>query len=895
MRYPLLNRFFVLFLLLSATFAGHTQGIRGVVKATAGQAMSFATVAVKGTTLGTIANEEGRYDLPLKPGTYEIVFQFLGYKAETKTVTITTDYQVIDIKMAEQSIQLKDVKIGKNTEDPAVSIMRRAIAKARFHQLQVQQFNARVYSKTSFTVLKLPLTFLYQKQLKELEKEGNIKIGRPVLSENVAEVEFKLPNTVKQRVVASRNSQVDNQFVQVNAYYNANLYTPKLLGAVSPVAPNAFGYYTFEYQGTFHEQGVDVSKIKVIPKQYGDGVMRGTIYIIEDTWAIYSAQLETISQQGFALQTKTICSPIQSVWMPVSQQFDVEGSFMGATFTAQAVRSQTFSHFVINPGFVDDVKVVDERFNAPARTLSKTDVKTQSFADAVAKQKEFSTKNLKQLVKEYEKQEYKARKARNEDVAVVRNDSTVIDTLARKRSNAFWDSLRTVPLTKAETVSYQKSDSLRVIKLGTAPADSLKKVQAAAKRKRANSNPLGLLFGAHTWNPSRSTSWNWHGPVDLESAYFNTVEGFPISASLRYKRRLDSLKQTNFSLLGVGRYQTGRQQFVGYGTVEYRHKTTGIDLSGGRFVSQLNENNPIDPILNTVTTVFFERNLMKLYQKDYLKLSVVTQPNEGRFRIGGSLEYAERTELGNYKETIKPLIDWKYFGYTLNRPTNSEVESAGFPVHRAVTLNLNASLRLGELRYRIRDGKRIMLNNSEAPLVTVNYRKGIAGVGSSDTDYDFAQLTWRHSAETGIRSRVAYQLSAGGFLTDKAVYFPDLKHFQGNEFFLQTTDPVSSFRFLPYYQYSTRSRFAEVHVLGEFREFLLTQITLVRLAGFKENLFVHYLATPVSRNYTEVGYGLDGLIPGAPFFRLEVVGRFQGGNYLGTGVLIGTTMRFGGN
>ena len=546
-------RFFLVLPFLLTTLFTQAQGIRGMVKASTGQPMSFATIAAKGTTLGTIANEEGRYELPLKPGQYEIVFQFLGYKAVAKQITITTDYQTVDVTMSEQSIQLQDVKIGRNTEDPAVSIMRRAIAKARFHQLQVQQFTARVYTKSSFIVHKLPMTFLYQDKLKELEKENNIKIGRPVLNENVAEVDFKLPNTVRQRVVASRNSQVDNQFVQVNAYYNANLYTPKLLGAVSPLAPTAFGYYRFEYQGTFSEQGVDVSKIKVIPKNYGDGVVRGTIYIIEDTWAIYSAQLETISEQGFTIKFKTTCSPIKSIWMPASQQFDVDGSFMGATFSAQAVRSQTFSNFVINPGFVEDVKVVDERFNPPARTLSKTDVKNQPFADAVAKQKEFSTKNLKQLVKEYEKQEYKARKNRKEDVAVVRNDSTVIDSLARKRSNMFWDSLRTVPLTQAETISYQKSDSLRVIKLGTAPTDSLKKAQAAARKRKAG-NPSTCCLAHRPGNPRAARRGPGMAPFEPESLFFNTIEGFPIQASLRYNHRLDSLKQNRMSLFGLARY-----------------------------------------------------------------------------------------------------------------------------------------------------------------------------------------------------------------------------------------------------------------------------------------------------------------------------------------------------
>ena len=873
------------------TIESAAQGIRGTVTSTTGEAMSFASIAAKGTTLGTIANEEGRYELALKPGQYEVVFQFLGFKAESRPVTITDDFKELNITMTQQSITLQDVKIGKNTEDPAVSIMRRAIAKARYHQLQVQQFTARVYTKSSITVHKLPMTFLYQKQLKEAEKEANFKVGRPVLNETVAEVDFKLPNTVKQRIIANRNSAGD--FIQVSSYYSANLYTPKLLGAVSPLAPNAFGYYRFEYEGTFREQGVDVSKIKVIPKQFGDGVLRGTIYIIEDSWAVYSAQLETRNELGFSILTKVVCNAVKNVWMPVNQQYEINGAFMGATFTAQFVRNQTFRNFTINPGFVDEVKVVDERFNPPARTLSKTDVKTGTFADAVAKQKEFSTRNLKQLVKEYEKQDYKARKARKEDVAVVRNDSTVIDTLAKKRSTVFWDSLRTVPLTKTELISYQKGDSLLAVRKGTTLTDSTKQARTGRKKSQTIIN---VLTGTQTWRPSRATSLTWTSP--LAGANFNTVEGITLDASLRYRHRLDSVRQNYWSWSGLGRYQTGREQFIGYGTVGYQHKQTYLELSGGRFVAQLNPNNPISPSLNALTTVFFERNFMKLFQKDYLKLNLSARPAEGRFQVNGSLEWAERTELDNYKEAIKPLINWNQFSYTPNRPANSEVASAGFTVHRALTLDLNASLRLGELRYRIRNGQRIQLRNSEAPLLSVNYRKGISGVGASEggisnVDYDFAQATWQHSVETGIRSRLAYQVTAGGFLNNSSVFFPDFKHFQGNEFFFQLGDPVSSFRMLPYYQYSTRSRFAEIHVLGEFRQLLITQLTLVRLAGLKENLFVHHLATPASNGYTEIGYGLDGLIPGFPFFRVEVVGQVQGGRYVGTGFLVGTSLRFG--
>ncbi|CCH01554.1 hypothetical protein FAES_3547 [Fibrella aestuarina BUZ 2] len=883
-----MKQFTFCLLFLFVTCSALAQGIRGVVKAGSGEAMSFATISAKGTTTGTIANEEGRYELALKPGQYEIVFQFLGFKSEVRPVTIGNEFLELNVTMAQQAINLQDVKIGKNTEDPAVSIMRRAIAKARFHQLQVKSYAARVYTRSSVTVTKLPMTFLYREQLKKAEKEANFKVGRPMLNETVAEVNFTSPNTVRQKIVANRNSQFD-QVVPSN-YYEANLYKPKLLGAASPLAPNAFSYYKFEYGGTFREQGADVSKISVIPRQWGDGVVRGTLYIIEDTWAVHSLDVETRTDEGFNIRLKAVCSPIQNVWMPVSQQFSFNGSFMGAEANGQYVRSQTFRSFVINPAFVEDIKVVDERFNAPPRTLTKGDVKSGTFADQVAKQKEFSTKNLKQLVKQYEKEEFKNRKKQDPNVAVVRDDSTVIDSLARKRSMAFWDSLRSVPLTQAEQVSYKKADSLVVVRTVQARTDSVKKVKTNSRGK----NPLNLLFFDTNYKLSRKATLTWTSPINLESAYFNTVEGWPITASLRYNQRLDSLRQSQFSLGGVGRYQTGRDQFVGYGTATYQQKRTTVGLSGGRFVAQLNPDNPISPIINTITTVFFEQNFMKLYQKDFARIDLSTQPLDGRLTVGGSVEWANRTELTNFRESIKPFIDWNQFRYTPNRPATSEVPSAGFVDHKALTLNLFTTLRLGQVRYRIRNGQRVRLRNDDAPTLTLNYRKGISEWAGSDVDYDFAQATWRHSFDTGIRSRLAYQLSAGGFLTNRSVFFPDFKHFQGNEFFFQIGDPVSSFRFLPYYQFSTRSRFAEAHVLGEFRQLLLTQLTPLRLLGLKENLFVNYLATPASQNYTEVGYGIDGIIPAVfPFFRVEVVGRFQGGTYLGTGVRIGTTLKFG--
>ncbi|MFD2569739.1 DUF5686 and carboxypeptidase regulatory-like domain-containing protein [Spirosoma soli] len=879
-------------------------GLRGTVKSAGGEMLPYAAIVVKGTANGTITNAEGRYEIGLAPGKYTIVFQFLGFQSVQKPVEVTTGFTTLDATLEEQAFRLAEVQTKAGNEDPAYTIMRRAIAKSRFHQLQVQRFKARVYTKSSFTVTDLPnlAEMAFRKQLKEAEKEANFKVGVPILNETVSEVSFTQPNTYRQRIIANRNSQGD--FLSPSQFYNASFYSPTVAGAVSPLSPKAFAYYKFEYKGTYREQGpngtpVEVSKIQVIPRQYGEGVFRGTIYIIENTWAIHSLQLETVNNIGISFTVRHICSPVQGVWMPTNQRYNGSGAYLGVKANGQYVRSLTFSEFVVNPAFVEDIEVADEKKGPPAQTLSKGDIKGKQFDELVKKQKEFSTKNLRQLVKEYEKQEKQARKNRKEDVTVVRDDSLVVDSLARKRSNVFWDSLRSVPLTTAEVRSYRKADSLGLVREVKAPNDTTKQ-DSTQNKKNPNKFALGQLLGGHTWRLTRRSSLIYTSP--LARVEYNTVEGYSLEGALnlRYRAKVDSVNRFTqiplgeWNIGGTGRYQFGRKQFVGYGLASYQYKTTRLALSGGRYLYQFNPDNPISPFLNTLTSLLFEQNFAKLYQKDFLNLTINVSPFKERLKLSGSLEYAERTELANYREDLKPWINWRNRTYTSNRPENAEVVTTAFPTHQAVVLSLTASARLGATQYTIRNGRRIARRDNDSPLLTVNYRKGISGIAGSDVDYDFLQASISHSFETGIRSRLNYQLSAGTFFNDRALYFPDFKHFAGNQFFFQQGDVVSSFRLLPYYQYSTAQRFAEGHVLAEFRKFLITQLTVVRLIGLKENLFVHYLYTPTSKNYAEVGYGLDGLIPQVlPFFRVEVISQWQDGNYNGLGFRIGTTLKFG--
>ncbi|HWV32103.1 MAG TPA: DUF5686 and carboxypeptidase regulatory-like domain-containing protein [Dyadobacter sp.] len=914
----MLKQYLLAFYLVITTFLAApaqvpASGVKGVIKTKKGEPLPFAAIIVKGTSISTISNEEGRYQLDLKPGYYEVIFQYLGYKTGQKGFTVEDKMQTFDLTMEEQALSLGEVRIGARDEDPAYTIMRSAIAKSRYHFLQVDSYTAKVYSKSSFVITDLPMEFLYKKELKEMEKEANFKKGVPMLNETVSEVTFRQPSVYKQRVIATRSS-MDKNIADPNMYLLASFYQPEVVKAVSPLSPRAFAYYKFEYLGAFRENGIEVNKIKVTPRNWGEGVYRGTIQIIEGEWSIYSLDLQTVNT-GFRVDIKQVYSPVQGIWMPVNQQFHVEGGIYGIKGKGDFVISQSFTNVKVNPTFKPDIVVIDDKKYAEEAKkvrLTGREIKAQNMEQVVSKQKEFSAKNLRKMMKEYEKQERKEKEKKGEDVdlKMSREDSTQVDSMANKRSMAFWDSLRTVPLTVAEVKSYTRLDSLVVVNEGSEKQkDSLKVSNGdTLKSKKGNKFGLGDLLTGRNFRLGKESTYRLDYIGPLPGGQVNTVEGLVLNGAGLKLRHSGARKKTadngggksegvrngqEWSLGGLTRYSFGRNKLLVTGVGDYSWARNTVSISGGRGIAQFNGENPMHPLLNTFTTLFLEQNFIKEYQKDFLRIDFKNSRENEHFELKASVEYADRTALPNLEKTSPyRWIDWKRREYTSNVPYNVETETDAKTLpppmrpHQALTVGIAASYKPWQ-KYRTRGGKTSYYDD-DSPKLSVGYRKGIRNVLGSDVDFDFVQIGIQHGFDIGIRSRLRYKLAAGTFLNADSLQFPDYQHFAGNRFFFQFGDPVGTFRMLDYYKYSTSRHFFEAHILTELRQFLLTQIPWFRILGVKENFLLHYLATPDSSNYAELGYGLD---VGIRFpLRLEVVNSFEGFKYKSTAFRVGTTM-----
>ena len=851
---------FTIFLLYCFCFTNSFAGdIHGRILTSKGEALPYAGIAVKGTTNGTIANEEGRYELNLPAGSYEIIIQYLGFKTISQVITIGTDSKELNFTLEEQALNLKEANVGAGKEDAAYTIMRKAIAKSRFHQLQVRSYTAKVYARSTAIPTKIP--FLVEKRLK---KEG-VQEGKALLNESISEIKYRRPNTFSQRVISTRNS-LDNSIPSPNEYILASFYSPEVAGTVSPLSPKAFNFYKFEYEGYFEEQGEIVNKIKVIPKAYGEGVFKGSIYILEGRWSIHSFNLQTTAR-GLDISVKQLFNQVQSVWLPVNQQFRIQGGYLGFAGEFKYLVSVTYQKMDTDPNLREDIVINDHKIDKQPEQKRRS----EKLDKLIAGQKEFSTKDFRKLTKEYEKEQLRDKQNDLEGPRMVRQDSITVDSLANKRDTTYWSTLRPIPLSKNEAAGYVLQDSLAIVK------------EAKNEKERPDSTHVKLthFILGNTYSLGSGNYFTIVSPI--LGLGFNTVEGTAFNLITEYQKKWKDSYQ--FSIRPTARYSFGRRKFYGILESNVGNRNWNLHVSGGEIASQINQNRPILPFINSVATRLFERNLIKLYQKQFIKAEFSRQNILDVVSVSAGLEYEGRKELYNLDNT-SPFLFWDRFSYSPNRPINREINNTGFPTNHATLLDLNMSIRPWQ-RYLLRNGEKRYLRNRN-PIFGIQYKSGLGFAG--DVDFHYLQGSVRQNMNLGPRIDLDYVVSGGGFLSAKQIYFTDYRHFMGGEFFLLTGSPLSDFRMLPYYLHSTSSWFYQGHAMLSLQRFLVTQVPALRLTGIKETLQVHYLSVPTLRNYTELVYGIDNIMR---LLRVEVVGRFEDTRFKGFGFRVGTSFRIG--
>ena len=844
-------------------------GIKGKIKNEKGEVMPFASVLVKGTEIGTMANQDGDYEIKLKAGSYEIIFQYIGYQSVTKKVDVAENIQTLNIVMKEVSIELGGVKVSNNNEDPALTIMRKTIAMSPIHHKEVESYSLRNYVRGSFKVDNVPFIFK-----KEMEKNF-IKEGQTYVMESVNEIKFKQPNSLSEKTLSIRSNIPPTMKGSENiSFSRVNFYNPT--NAESPVTAKGAINYKYVYEGFFQDKGLYINKIKIIPKIKSPGLYRGTINIIEGTWSLHSVDLAWEEEVGNN-KMKVIYSPVEDIWMPVQATLNSKIDAFGVEGSAQIITSFKNYQLVKNSKYAAiKPQVLDDKiFKTEAKDLNRKKLDTKT----ILSQKELTTTQLKKLSKDLQKEEVKEKKEKKEEI-IASDYSRSVDTLARKRTEDFWAEERQVPLTEIEVRGYQRTDSIYVanatkiqVKL---KEDSLKKVQA-------NKFKFGHLIGgnSYSFNPIDKndkkkgykdyfTIGNWK-----EDTRYNAVEsiniGFP---RLSYRHRIDSLG--SFSMNVKPHYSIQRERLNGSFGIGYGQKKFSIGAEVGRKVFQMNNEEPINNFVNATYALLDNRHFGKFYEQKYLRINFSPRISDNIY-LRTYLQFAERYRLTNIQNQGFRKIADKF--YESNDPIHQDFKTTAFDTHTQTRFNTVLTYRPFS-RIRIYNGVRRV--QTYGPTFRL---ENLSAFGESG--FNRVELGMNHDFKWKLKD-VSLRAEIGTYYGNEPAYFLDYKHFNGNKTFVQTHQ---DFRDLPYYQYSTNGGYAQLFAKVDFKRLFLTNIPYLQRKGWEERLYGNVLLTNQVKHY-ELGYGIKGLFG---LFNAEVYSIFNHDQYSHTGFRIYLPIKSGVN
>jgi hypothetical protein len=139
------------------------QKIKGVITDKDGNRISYASVFVRGTTIGTNSNNEGKYSLKLSPGNHTLVCQHVGFGRQEVAVSLKHDQELeLNFSLSLQEMTLEEVVLDQK-EDPAYQIIRNTIREKDRHQETFNRFSCEVYTKGQLKLRDFPDRIFGQK------------------------------------------------------------------------------------------------------------------------------------------------------------------------------------------------------------------------------------------------------------------------------------------------------------------------------------------------------------------------------------------------------------------------------------------------------------------------------------------------------------------------------------------------------------------------------------------------------------------------------------------------------------------------------------------------------------------------------------------------------------
>jgi len=792
---------------------GQQSILSGRVTDSQGNATAFASVYVNGTSQATTANQNGYYQLKLKQGKYVINYRMVGFKQLSEELDISGSTSH-NVQLTYEDYQLKQAATGD--EDPANAIIRNAIGKREFYLNELNKYACDVYIRGVQKLISAPKGMLSRGVARELQL--NLNRGSILyVSESQSRFSYEQPGKHKEVVVSSKvaggyNAFNFNRAVDLQVNFYKNIFDIEGLNPRGFISPIADK--AFKYY-TYKLLGSTTENGKTIDKIQ--------VIPVDDREPVFKGNIYIVEDD----------------WRIYSAHLYVTGKS--------------------NLNFVDTLNI-NQQYLPVSNTVWQPAAVSFTYSGDVLGFKyngyilgTFSNYDLDPKFPPH----------------FFNGETMRLANVTSKRDSAYWRQNRPVPLSANEQSNYNYKDSI-IIKQST------KAFQDSMERVNNHFSPLSYVFFGDTIKHSKTQEVITMNPL-YDVLQYNTVEGWAIDLKPTYTKQLDTNRlyvinpelrygfENHIVSLNTGFSYTydKRNQGVIYGKV-------------GSGIYNLNPEGSVSPFLNTINSLFFKDNDLKLYRSKGATIGSQREVARGLL-LDGSLDYARRTALQNTSNRTVGKFPDKEF--TSNNPYVPQPPLSAplfFNEDDAFTVKLSAVYTFDEEYTTTASGR--IIDQSKYPKLKVNYRKGISGLFGSDVDYDYADVQIYHDhINLGTYGYSAFLVTMGNFFNTTAMSYPDYKWFRGNQG-ITFTPGISQFHFLPYY-YFNNSSFLEAHYEHNFAGYLFNKIPGLRKLKLEEIIGGNFLTQKNQPNYGEFYIGIQRF-----FFRVDYGFVYRGSGSFDQGI-----------
>ena len=294
--------FIFLFICVTGSKAQVTTITGKVTDVLTNEPVPFATVILKGTTIGANTDINGNYQISTSTPTDTVLCTMLGYKP-VKLRVKKGQQQTINFVLSANKFELGEVVI-KAGENPANIIMRNIIKhKDENDAARLETYQYEVYNKLEFDLTNISEKMKNKKLLKPFafiwdnidSTETNSKPFLPFfISETISNLYYRSnPKTKKEIIDGSKVSGLENSTVTQflgDMYQKINVYDNFIdlfgKGFISPISDIGMLYYKYYLLDSATIDNQWCYKLKFKPRSIHELTFTGDFWVHDTTFAI---------------------------------------------------------------------------------------------------------------------------------------------------------------------------------------------------------------------------------------------------------------------------------------------------------------------------------------------------------------------------------------------------------------------------------------------------------------------------------------------------------------------------------------------------------------------------------------------------------------------------------